>query len=155
VNAVVRLATAAVLLTAKAAHPNDVHCECAAGDPVTAELSAAQPAMRFASADASDPAILLVCIIRLDNPSLQGLLIRASLSGPSGRRVELGTVSPFPADRPGTLPIMLPDGAVAAFTSGYRDVTLRLEPANREDSLRDDVRAEVGINVTGSVGSRP
>jgi hypothetical protein len=43
-----------------------------------------------------------ITVVSLNNSAGQGLLIKATLKSPDGRLADVGTISPYPADRPGS-----------------------------------------------------
>jgi hypothetical protein len=77
---------------------------------------------------ASAPSTLALSITRIDNPSLQGFSVHALVAwiGADGgtQQQDLGTVTPFPSDQPGTFMLSVP--AAAKLLLVRKDGSLRL-----------------------------
>jgi hypothetical protein len=115
---------------------------------LTAELTPTRPTARLPLAPVANPRLVRLNIVAINNPSAQGVTLKAAFFGPAGGPVELGQVSPYPANRPGNLQLAIPEQAadLLGHAGAMLDVTLA---SLTTEPLRNDVRLVISAAVVG------
>jgi hypothetical protein len=89
-------------------------------------------------------------VVSLNNPAGQGLLIKVTLKSPDGHLADLGTISPYPVDRPGSSAhLQLPDEDV---DDSGRPADLRLRMTALPDGASLDSKLAITLAVTPTQG---
>jgi hypothetical protein len=102
------------------------------------------------AAFATAPAALVLAIVAIDNPLSQGFSLAAGVTwrGADGaiREAALGTVTPYPATRPGSFQLALPAPARAllARRDGRLSLQLALQPITADRPLAPPLTVTLG-----------
>lgn len=91
-------------------------------------------------------ATLVLTLVTIENPSSQAFSLAASLAAQSGAHEEqIGSVTPFPATRPGSFVLTLPEAARTSVTrDGPLVLRLTLQPIASDRPLAEPLRVTVG-----------
>lgn len=90
-------------------------------------LTAASPTARFPATRSASADVVTVRVVSIQNPALQGLVLSVAIVAGS-RTVDVGRVSPFPADQPGTYVLRLPSDAVRAIRASGTTIVVTVSP---------------------------
>ena len=112
--------------------------------PIAVTLTAGAPEQDFdAPAFARAPRTLLIFVSRIDNPSNQAFTVtssvRSSKSDGGLTTADIGSVTPYPSDHPGTFALSVSDAAKEIFIhgEGRARVRLSLRPISAEGRLAE------------------
>lgn len=100
------------------------------------------------------PAVLELTVTAIDNPAEQAFSLRVSMQAPSpspsgASSVELGGFAPYPASKPGTFVLRLPEAARALLQRAQANatITVALEPIDAARPLREPLRVTLGART--------
>jgi hypothetical protein len=88
-----------------------------------------------------------VYVVSISNPAGQAITLGVSISDGGDAPVEVGTVSPFPVDHLGDLPLAR-GGAAPRPPAGAKPQLVIVLSAAGKEPVRDDLRVEVTAQVT-------
>lgn len=90
-------------------------------------LTAASPTARFPADRSASANLVTVRVVSIQNPALQGLVLSVGIEV-GQRTIDVGRVSPFPADQPGTYVLRLPSDAVRAVRTSSTTIVVTVSP---------------------------
>jgi len=111
----------------------------------SATLTAATPVARLPITPVEQATTVRLSIASLDNPTDQAITLSVALIRPDGTIIEVGTASPFPADRPAVLHVAMPTAAIEQ--AAIPGTILRVNLVPLEQPLRPDLRLVVAATI--------
>jgi hypothetical protein len=125
------------------------------GSSPTATLSVGSPIGRVKASLPDQADSIVLSIISLSNPRQQAFVLKVSVEGTlNGQAVDvpLGTVSPFPADRPAAFALPVPVDAerLIAASRGQVSLVINLGPADPARPLGPPLEVVVGTGPPAS-----
>ena len=115
------------------------------GELTTGDPSVSLPVRVPSSGDA--PTELVLDITDLENPTRHGVDLAVDVVSTDGATRPVGTVSPFPPDRPTTVRLPLDAAARRALSAPGAALVITVMSANKDLPLVDGIRIEVDATV--------
>lgn len=89
-----------------------------------------------------------ITVVSLNNSTGQGLLIKVTLESPDGRLADLGTISPYPVDRPGSSAHLRLPAQDVGISGKPADLLLRITAMPDGAPVNSDVAVTLAVTPT-------